>query len=790
MLRAVSEIQNEPVIAPHPKSDHFQGQENNNLPVVLSPGITKTKVEIVDQKKLEYQRLGRIGATTSAVVLNTWAIFGLFNSAIKLIKSSFGNGSQDEAYEALGKAYTKSSIAGALTGIAQESSPWALGNAGMGLFSSLGLDKIENLAGFSFADGLAAIGMGQVRYRDEQNPFAIEHSIFNSPKLSALKFLIPVEQAVISFFQRFTSRTGWKSFGNREPYELFKTAGGGLIAAGGLLGITSLFKNKISEAAKSFAYIPYSLFSMVNLIALYRDGKVVLDRTKDFGGRKQSETNSMLVEGYSKKIAAPILGLNNFLLALKGIGIDSQGSLVYNLAMATRAIGAGVAFIAFTAQSALKYFIPDLFGPKSKRIVEIILNPRQAIEEIKKFLSEIKEGKNHRELPHQSDKFDNIINLDNTAQVINLLSKSNEIQSLINKSQAGLPHPQSIERAFLERYTHSRRVCAISIILSNALLKNTKDTNLRTFLGENELALKLAGLLHDVGHTWRSHIAENAIKGHNNDELTIKILKKRDGSSDIYTKLMEHFASMTGEEEARIFTSDLLEKITEIIGHKSCLSKILKMADFCEYVSSKGGDFNITDPDEFQHSTIGEITHFAQGIQLYTDAQGKPQVGFTEDGAISMIELLHKRYRFNMKFNTSENIIPWDMTYILGLDAADLSIKDVMKMRSEDELDQAAFLGINKLNGNKFDFEISNTFGGEKAYTGLNLRNTPTVIDSNGNATPFIQYFETVIKENNPQEYQRLLPMVNDLRIPKELKLKIHISTHNGGTQNQVRTSF
>lgn len=739
--------------------------EYQNLKDFNSAGVKIEKFETKDPRFLDTLRYGKRLATTGAVALNLWSVVSLFHAAFKLLSSSLGYGDEEEAYNLLGKAYSKSSIAGGLTGVANESSYWSIGNLGMGLFSWLGMDKLEWLSAFSISDGLASIGMGQVRCRDEQSAFAVQHSIFNNDFLSKFKFLMPVEQSILSFVKRFKSRDGWKRFRTDEPYSLFSTAGGGLIGAGGILGIASLFKNKISDGIKSFAYIPYSLFSLVNLIALFRDGQMVVKRANDFGGRKPAETYSMQAEGYCKQVAAPILGLNNFFLALKGTGID-QGGLLYNLAMATRACGAAVAFLGFTAQSALKFFKTDLFGPKFKQVVKIILNPIQAKEAIFAL------ARSHKPQSHNSDKFTAIINNDPNNEILNLLIDTPEFKSLLYRSQAGLPSPLAPGRAQLQRYTHSKRVGAIGIILFNSLLNSTSDPFTKQFLKKHESAFKIACLLHDIGHLGRSHLAEKAVKGHNNDELTMDILKGI--HLDIAKKIYNYYAS--SPKYGKEYAANMLEKIQEIIGHKNPLSKLLKIADFTEYVRSRGGDFNSADNTKFPEWTISKIQKYAETIKLYRDKQDELKLAFNWNGAKETFNILFDRLRFNAMYNYEPITASRELAYILGIDAADVPANKAQIM-TEDQFDKAAEEGIDNLNGHRFSFNIKTLFGGEAAYCGYGSpRNKIMVLeDTMQEPMEFLKYLEDVVKHEDIKEYNELMPKVTALTTPQELELEVEV---------------
>ena len=166
--------------------------EYKPLKGTVKPGIKFITHDTVSPAMLDWQRNGRVAATAGSVALNLMASAGLIYSGGKLIMNSlFGTGTEEEAYETLGSAYTKSSIAGVLTGVDHESPNWAIGNLGMGIFSRY-LNDIGGLAGFLFSDGLASIGMGQVRFREKGNAFAVQSSVFDHPLLSNLSFLKPI----------------------------------------------------------------------------------------------------------------------------------------------------------------------------------------------------------------------------------------------------------------------------------------------------------------------------------------------------------------------------------------------------------------------------------------------------------------------------------------------------------------------------------------------------------------------------------------------------------------------
>ena len=742
--------------------------EYNNLKGFKTDGIEVTEHKVVPESTLQLQRYGRIGATVGAVVLNTVAAVGLFYSGAKLFFSSFGLGDVEESYKGLGKAYSCSSVAGALTGAAHESPEWAIGNIGMGLFSRF-LGNIWGLAGFSISEGLSAIGMGRVRYRDKRNVYAVKNSLFNNPKLSNFRFLIPIEQSILSFVEKLFSPSEWIRFRKEEPYSLFQTAGGGLISGGGLLAIASIFKNKLSDAVRSFFYIPYALFSVANLVAFYRDGEVQLWRAKKLGSRKAGETYSMRAEGYCKEIASPFLAVNNFLLALKGFGIDTGSGIMYNLAMAVRSWGAGIAFLSFKSQSLLKFFKPDLFGPKFKEIIKISLNPIKATNRILAFIEELEKK---RPPLHISDKFDSIIFSGDNEQrdVMDALLKTKTFERLKGETQVGLPLPHNPPingRPYLERFTHSKRVCAIGMLIYNALLKNTTDEELKKLLLENREAFKLSGLLHDIGHIARSHLAELAVKGHNNDEYTLKILE--DSNSDINQTLNQHYGNKRGQA--------ISKQASDIIGRLSPLYKAFKIADYIEYL--RCGDF--TAVQGFPKWTIDDIKEYVDTVRLCKDKNGKMKVAFTEKGAIETFITLFDRKVFNDSYNYNPIVNAEQSTYLLGLDAARLSSEEIKKM-TEPQVDEAVRHGLTKLKGSNFQSRLRDVTGGENAYCGYSRfdpeKKIMVYIDEKAEPVEFLGYLEKVIKPRDKSLYNELLPKVKGLTIPRELDLTINVSSN------------
>lgn len=731
-------------------------------------------IEVVSHKKisestLKYLRYGKMAATGGAVALNLTAAAGLFYSGAKLFFNSVSNNDIDDSYKSLGNAYSASAVAGALTGAAHESPEWSLGNIGMGIFSR-NLNNLWGLAGFSISEGLSSIGMGKVRYRDKRNIYAVKHSIFNNPSLSSLRFLMPIEQSILTFFKKIVSPKDWKRFKEEEPYSAFQAAGGGLIAAGGMLGIGSLFKNKLSEKMQSFFYLPYSLFSALNLFAFYRDGDVQLERLEKIA-KRPAETYCVKAEGNFKKLSTPFLAVNNLLLAMKGLGLDSEGGLIYNMAMAVRAWGAGLAFLAFKSQSLLKFFKPDLFGPKHKEKIEINLDVQKRAEVVFKHLENLEKD---RPAPHLRDKFDDIIYDGSNKQrdIIDKLIHSETFQTARGKTQVGLSTPYNPPingRPYLERFSHMKRVCGTDILIYNSLLKNTVNLELRKLLLEHEDSFKLAGLLHDVGHIARSHLAEKAIKGHDNDEYTLDILegKKEGVPKDIYEIVCSHYGKEKGEE--------ILKQVRGIIGVKHPLYKAYKICDYVEYL--RCGDFTCI--EGFPKWKTDDIKEYADTIRLYKNGKDV-KTCFTEKGALLTWMILFDRKVFNDAFNYFPISSTEEIPYLSGLDAAEVSEKEA-KLMTEKEMDSRAREGLKKLERSNYQSRQRHATGGETAYCGYSKYDPDKkiLVYMGEDKVPmeFLDYVEKIIKPRDEELYKELEPRIHGLTTHKEIDLVINVKS-------------
>ena len=765
--------------------------EYKPLEGVSLPGIQFVRHKKESESTLVWERRGRIIATASSVALSILASAGLFYSGTKLIVSTLlGNGNADEAFESLGSAYTKSSLAGVLTGVAHESPAWALGNLGMGIFSRY-LHNVSGLSGFMFSDGLASIGMGQVRYREKGNAFTIQKSIFNNSALSFLGFLKPLEQSIQSFGRRLITPNGWKLLTEAEPYALFNTAGGGLVAAGGLMAIMSAFKNKMSEKVQSFAYLPASLFSLVSLTAFFRDGAVQVDRSNYIGGGKKKEENyTQRAEGYFKQISSPFLAIRNVLFAIKGLGFDPSGTM-HNAAIGMQAFGAGFAFLGFTAQSFLKFFKPEMFGAKLKQYIEIILNPKTAARELKKLMSFLGNS-DVREKYEKKDEMDKILTDvvlgDEHAPILSRIMDTKVFQILFDKSQAGFPvigSEKTYPRFYLDRGHHSIRACAIGIKIINSLIKNTSDEKARKDLEASKLPFKIACLLHDLQHGPFSHVLDKALPGYDNDHETIKMI--RDPNSEIHKTIVK-VCNEQGQDGKKV-----IEDVLYILGRYSPMYKLLSGwgADRTEYI--RLSDFPVVNNGRvlFPKWTEEDLDHYVTTFRMYNSNDGVKRFGFTPEGALLAFLMCSDRQLFNRMVNGKPSAFATDLIASIAL--SECSPNDIMG-KNEDQVAGLIFKKIDELKPGESTV-VSKLFeGGRNSYTYYStLLEDPSnirVVENNGQVIEFLEYINRRGIDNYLNELNATSPWFSKNPItPEELKSRIIAATtlHEIYTKVNVR---
>ena len=734
-----------------------------------------TKHEEVSSDKLKIEKSIKTTGSALAVGSNLFASGLLAYFGSKLLLHS-GNDTEDD-YRSIGKGFAVSAAAGVATAFAQENTNWGVGAAGMGIFSNF-LDKPWGLPLFAIFDGISSIGMGQVRYRQEQNAHSVQKSIFSNPTLYPLRFLQPIEQGVISFLKEFRNPLRLLK---EEPYSIFKTSGGGLVTAGGVLGIASLFADKVSEKLKSLPYLFYSVFSTANLVALFRDGRMVNWRANNFKGNKPGQYYSQLLEGLFKQAAAPLLGINNLLLALKGLGLETSSNKLYDSAMGFRSIGAGIAMLGFGAQSLLNFFKPMNLGPSSKEIVKVEINPIKAKEALFNLIEELKSEKPNETYtpldPETATYLEEKIKNDKYSQILESVSKAKTFQKLKDFSQTGLPspsNPYSHKRSFLDRYTHSRQVAAVGIILYDTMIEEAQknsNTEQLNYLLKHELAFKAACLVHDLGHTARSHVTEKAIVGQNNDQYTKMILMNLGDTDPEVHNLIKNNC---GEET--------LNQILEIISRESPLYKLMKDADRYQYQLL--GDFITIENPRLQmpKGSISDLQNVARDTKFYSEGS-KLKLGYSEEGAIRKLVREYNRLIFDVTFNN--NPVAYaeaDLMYAIGLSIALENNKHItssdIKHMTQDQVDQLVKQGLESLkNGGIFPVEVELICGGEgySGYDPNDPKNRIMCITNNG-IEEITGYIERIIKPRDPELYNYLKPKIKILTNPREVRLIAKIS--------------
>ncbi len=735
-----------------------------------------TRYEEVRSNKLKIERGIKTVGSALAVGSNTLASGLLAYFGGKLLLNSGGD--TEDNYKSIGKGFAVSAAAGIATAFAQENANWGVGAAGMGIFSKF-LDKPWGLPLFAIFDGISSIGMGEVRYRQEQNAHSVQRSIFSNPKLYALRFLQPIEQGIISFFKEV--RNPMRLF-KEEPYSVFQSSGGGLVTAGGLLGIASMFTNKVSEKLKSLPYLFYSMFSTANLIALFRDGQIVNWRAKNFKGNKPGQYYSQLTEGLFKQAAAPLLAINNLLLGLKGLGLETTSNKLYNSAMSFRSIGAGVAMLGFAAQSLLNFFKPMRLGPTRKEIVKLEINPTKAKDALFSLINKLKSEKptdTYSPLDKETLKLiDESIASDKDAEIFYGIRNLNTFKKQKGFSQTGLPtpsNPYANKRTFLDRETHAWQVLFTGKNIIDTTIEEARkndDTETLNYLIKHERAFKIACLLHDLGHTARSHVTEKAIVGQNNDEYTKMILMNLgDTDPEVHNFILNN----CGEET--------LNQVLEIISRESPLYKLMKDADRYQYQLL--GDFITIENPRLQmpKGSIQDLHDFAQDIRFYKEGE-KLKVAYSEEGAIKKLIREYNRLIFDVTFNN--NVVAYaesDLMYAIGLSAALTLTKNKqitsanIKHMTQDTVDQLVIEGLESIHKGIFPVEVELICGGEgySGYDPNDPKNKIMSVTENG-IEEIVSYVETVIQTRDPELYNYLKPKIDILTNPREVRLVAEIS--------------
>lgn len=703
-------------------------------------GVKIVEHKIIPASMLRLERSGRVLATGVGIGALLYSVSELAKSSFNIFSSALGMSSEDEAYETLGKAYNISSVAGALTGIAHESPYWAIGNIGMGIFGRK-LSELWGLAGFLLSDGLASIGMGQVRYREGKNAFSVNQSIFNNNALSKFRFLMPVEQGIYQFFQRFTTLNGWRGFAKHEPYALFNTAGGGMVSAGALIGIASIFRRFMSESIQNFAYLPAGLFSLVNMIAFFRDGQKEVFKST-FAGKKEVEVYTQRAEGYLKQIASPFLVIRNLLFACKGIGLDTNGKF-HLLGIGMQTIGAIFALLSFTFQSVAKFAKPETFGPLVKEKLKFFINPYQAARMLKSTMAEINSKKT---APSLEPGFNQILTSDPRYKSgITYLRNSEPFQRLFHKSQAGLPtygREETHKRHDLDRGTHSERTCAIAMKIFDALKRNHTDIRILSFLNENEFAFKVSALLHDLMHGPFSHVLDKALPGCDNDENTVKEIENP------YSKI--HADILKASEIVGLDGKKVISQILHILRRKSPLYQLISGwgADRIEY--ERVGDFTTIDQNkarvEFDKWGMSEIESYVDTFRLFYDEDGTLTVGFTPEGALQAFLLCSDRQLFDIMYNSNpESFVRSDLIAALALGSGEYTTDQILSM-SEPQVAELIFKTIEEHKPVEYTLNAKFYTGGRTGYSYYSsVKGDPTrIVVLNGKPREFLEYIKHV----------------------------------------------
>ncbi len=803
-------------------------EENNFLPPPLKrgnsidyedltgfelPGLKVTSHKKVSPSRLGAERTMRAAACGAGSVLSVGATLGLFYSGFKTLTAVLRGSDQEEANNASAKSFALTAAAGVGTALAQENVNWGAGALGMGLMGKY-LDTPIGLAAFSIFDGLNAIGMGQVKLRDNKNINGTsKNSIFNNTNLSFLKPLKPFleihEYSIRKFWNTFTSARGLKNTLSLEPYDLYCAAGGGLLSGGALLGAASAFSGFMGEKAKSLLYIPYSLTSLVNLVALGRDGNVIKKRADKYNDMKPIENKSTKIEGWAKMIASPVIALNYLLLGLKGVGVNFLGDSE-NVAKSLRQFGVGIAYVGFAAQSGVKFLIPDHWGPKIKNVFDVVLNPKEVVNYLMGIVSKVSERETRiarADYKGTSDFFYPILQKDEHCDLYEELINTPFFQNLKTRHLTGLPNEMALDRAALDRFTHSIRVGALACIHADRIRENNPDYSYLYNDPAFSLSMKLASLLHDTGHSKlpRCHLSETTypMAKDANDHFSIESLDKN-SNSGFYDIILSYCRKLYGQNGDEI-AERVIKNIKNILGHKPMQVKTndsdagvsreeefmwsyKPATDAADYMRSKGSDF----PSSFgvEHWGEDQYKHFADQRVIFRDKMNRLRVGYSEEGAIDAFKQLYLRLIFNAFLNSHPVTLSTEAAYKYGARhvVPEMTL-DRLSTLSDRELDELAV----KFVGHSDDDPTQvnrNVFGGSKAYAGYGPKDTIYVVN-NGKVTEFLDYYETVIKTECPDIYEKMKYMVDVLTNPSmvELRLKFDPSYSSANRLSQPLVS-
>jgi hypothetical protein len=652
-------------------------------------GLEVINHKIEDTGKLKRKKVMRGVATGGAVLFDLLGAVSLFSSGGKLLSNSFSGTENEEEYKGLNRSYLFSGIGGALTGLSQDSLTWFAGALGMSAVSAtLDFKKFFGLGLFSIFDGTQSLGMGDARRREFESVSDVHKPIIGN--IPFLKFLAPLEQGVISSIKNWNNTS---LLFKEEPFTAFQTVGGHLISGGSILTAMSVAQNFISERVQSMAYFPYAILSGINQVSLFRDGSSVLQRAREFGSRKKYEEPLMNAEGWLKRIAAPILGLNNVMLAVKGLGVE-MGGAVYNLAMGFRAVGAGFAFLGFKFQSLQNFIRPDKLGSKHEEHIEYKLDMDKASKTLFPYIKGMMADRPESFQSFPYEEFISEYGNNDLRKIYAALDETKINQYIATVTQTGISTPFNEDRS--DRYNqnrkeHCRAVSALMLPLLHQLNQNTKNPRIQKALEEMKYALPLTGEFHDYGHLAFSHFSEQVKSGFKNNEGSMRILKEK--GSEIKQVLVNQF----GEEKAE---SEIL-KIQDILGKQNFGYHLLKiLGDYVEY--NRLGDHTFT--GGFPKWDLEDVMSFINEIRLFEDENGVIKTGFSPKGALTAL-FIYSDITLHHGVTNKHPLVEGPLKLVQYiLQKSGLSLQD-LKTKSEPELFDRATALYDKLPGTSFSQE-------------------------------------------------------------------------------------